>query len=92
MSNEVRDNPARNRFELALDGGTAFVTYRREPGVIDLLHAEVPPELEGRGHGSALVKGVLDLVRAEGLKVHPSCPFVDVYMRRHREYEPLRAP
>jgi predicted GNAT family acetyltransferase len=92
MSNAVRDNPARNRFELVLDGGTAFVTYHREPGVLDLLHAEVPAELEGRGHGSALVKGTLDLIRAEGSKVHPRCPFVDIYMRRHREYEDLRAP
>ncbi len=91
MSNEVRDIPARNRFELALEGGTAFVTYHREPGVITLLHAQVPPELEGRGHGSALVKGALDLIRAEGGKVHPRCPFVDVYMRRHREYDDLRA-
>ena len=91
MSNEVRDNPAGNRFELALDGGTAFVTYHRESGVITLLHAEVPPELEGRGHGSALVKGALDLIRAEGSKVDPRCPFVDVYMRRHRDYEDLRA-
>ena len=91
MSNEVRDNPASNRFELALAGGTAFVTYHREPGVITLLHAEVPAELAGRGHGSALVKGALDLIRAEGLKVHPRCPFVDVYMRRHRESDDLRA-
>jgi predicted GNAT family acetyltransferase len=92
MTNAVRDNPAHNRFELVLDGGMAFVTYHREPGVIDLLHAEVPAELEGRGHGSALVKGTLDLIRAEGSKVRPRCPFVDVYMRRHREYEDLRAP
>lgn len=91
MADEVRDNPARNRFELALDGGLAFITYRREAGVISLLHAEVPLALEGRGHGSALVKGTLDLIRVEGGRVIPRCPFVDVYMRRHPEYEGLRA-
>lgn len=91
MASAVRDNPQRNRYELELAGGLAFITYRREPGVISLLHAEVPPELEGRGHGSALVKGVLDLIRAEGGRVIPRCPFVDIFMRRHPEYDDLRA-
>ncbi|HZF16672.1 MAG TPA: GNAT family N-acetyltransferase [Steroidobacteraceae bacterium] len=91
MAGEVRDNPARNRFELELGGGVAFLTYSVAAGVRTLLHAEVPPELEGRGHGSALVKGTLDLIRASGEKVIPRCPFVDAYMRRHPAYEDLRA-
>jgi predicted GNAT family acetyltransferase len=91
MSSAVRDNPGRNRFELELEGGLAFVTYSREAGVRTLLHAEVPPELEGRGHGSELVKGTLDLIRAGGEKVIPRCPFIDAYMRRHKAYDDLRA-
>jgi len=91
MSNAVRDNPGRNRFELELEGGLAFVTYSREAGVRTLLHAEVPPALEGRGHGSELVKGTLDLIRAGGEKVIPRCPFIDAYMRRHKAYDDLRA-
>jgi len=91
MSATVRDNPARNRYELALDGGTAFVTYRRAPGVVTLLHAEVPPELEGRGFGSAVVRGTLDLLRADGGKVVPVCPFIVAFIRRHPEYRDLLA-
>jgi len=34
----IRDNPARHRFEMALDGGTAFATYRRDGSVLTIMH------------------------------------------------------
>jgi hypothetical protein len=86
----VVDNPARSRFEMALDGGTAFASYRRAGDVLIVPHTEVPAQLEGRGFGSMLVKGVLELARAQGLKVRPACPFVADYMRRHPEYDDVR--
>ena len=87
---DVIDN-GRGRFEMPVEGGTAFVTYRDERGALALLHAEVPRQVEGRGEGSRLVKGVLDQVRARGQKVIPYCPFISVYIRRHPEYRDLVA-
>jgi uncharacterized protein len=89
MSGDIRDNTAQHRFELDADGGTALMYYRLEPGVITLSHTEVPPKLGGQGIGSALVRGVLELVRARGLKVIAKCPFVAAYMGRHPEYNDL---
>lgn len=92
MSNNVRDNFARHRFELDVDGHIAFSEYARKGDILTMLHTEVPKELGGRGIGSALVKGVLELARAQGLKVVPRCPFVKAYMDRHaEEYADLRA-
>ncbi|HEX4552941.1 MAG TPA: GNAT family N-acetyltransferase [Xanthobacteraceae bacterium] len=85
----VRDNSAFHRFELEIDGRTAYAYYQMAPGVITLTHTEVPPELGGRGVGSALVRGVLDEVRARGLKVIPKCPFVSAFMARHPEFNDL---
>jgi len=85
----VIDNVSDNRFEMAVDGQTAFLTYRRNGGVIVLNHAEVPRALEGRGVGSDLVRATLDAVRAEGLKVVPRCSFVAAFIRRHPEYADL---
>lgn len=88
----VRDNPERQRFEMPVEGDMAFVTYRRSPGVVNLLHAEVPRQFSGRGYGSALAKGTLDLIRAEGSQVIPSCSFIDAYIRRHSDYRDLVKP
>jgi len=90
MSNNVRDNTERHRFELDADGHIAFSNYRTADGVLTVLHTEVPKQLEGRGIGSALVRGVLEIARAQGLKVNALCPFVKGYLDRHPEYADLR--
>jgi uncharacterized protein len=90
MASNVRDNTVLHRFELDAGGHIAFSNYKRSDGVLTILHTEVPKELEGHGIGSALVRGVLDTARAEGLKVVPVCPFAKAYMDRHAEYADLR--
>jgi predicted GNAT family acetyltransferase len=91
MAATVNDNTAHKRFELGADGHTAYLYYRLEPGVITLVHTEVPPELGGRGVGSALVRGALEAIRARGLKVVAKCPFVAGYMGKHPEFNDLVA-
>lgn len=89
MSDSVRNNIAQSRFELDVDGHTALLFYRMEPGVITLVHTEVPAELSGRGVGSRLVRGVLEQVRAMDLKVVAKCPFASAYMGKHPEFNDL---
>ncbi|MFA6266435.1 MAG: GNAT family N-acetyltransferase [Pseudolabrys sp.] len=89
MTDTVRDNPARNRFELATDAGTAIANYRRDDRTITITHTEVPRAVEGRGIGSQLVRGMLDQIRQEGRKVVPLCSFVAAYISRHPEYRDL---
>ena len=91
MSQDVTDNVARSRYEYPAEGRIAFIDYRRSPGVVALTHAEVPPELEGRGIGSRMVRAVLDAIRANGEKVIPQCSFVASFIRRHPEYQDLVA-
>jgi predicted GNAT family acetyltransferase len=87
----VTDNPARSRFELELDGATAFIDYQRAGQVFVLTHAEVPPALRGRGLGAELSAGALALVRAQGGKVQARCPFVAQYIASHAQYQDLLA-
>jgi len=91
MQHQVRDAKDRHRFELEADGHVAFSTYERSGGTITILHTERPKELGGRGIGTALAHGMLELIRAEGLKVKPLCPFVKAYMGKHPEYSDLMA-
>jgi predicted GNAT family acetyltransferase len=89
----VSDRPNELRYEIEVDGEVAgFLLYRREPGVLELVHTDVDPRWEGKGVGATLVQGALDDLRARGLKMRPTCPFVRAYIRRHPEYEDLVAP
>ena len=89
MSSDFRDNEERHRFELDVEGTTAFVSYRKTPGAITLVHTVVPPELGGKGVGSRLIKGALDQVRADGLKVIAECPFVKAFIEKNPAYQDL---
>lgn len=88
---DLTDNTARHRFEMVVDGETAYVTYSLGNGRIVLHHTEVPAALGGRGIGSALVRSVLETVRDRGLKAVPECEFVAAYIKRHPEYAPIVA-
>jgi uncharacterized protein len=82
----VRDVPERNRFELEVDGAVVgFLDYRRRPGALAFLHAEIDPGHEGAGLGGILVSAVLAEARRQGLAVLPFCPFVRSYIERHHE-------
>ena len=80
---DVVNNKAQHRYELTVDGHLAATYYKVADGVITFIHTEVPPELGGKGVGSTLVKGALDQVRADGLKVIAQCPFVKAYIDKH---------
>ena len=91
MPGPVRDNPARNRFEMDVDGDLAIANYRLSPGVVVITHTEVPDEVSGRGYGSTLVRGMLDQLRGRGVKVVPQCSFVAGFIRRHPDYKDMVA-
>ena len=86
---DIVNNRALHRYELTVDGHLAATYYKISDGVITFIHTEVPPELGGRGIGSQLIKGALDQVRSEGLKVIAQCPFVKAYIDKHPDYADL---
>jgi predicted GNAT family acetyltransferase len=91
MSEAFRDNEAQSRFELAVDGVIAFVTYRKSAYTITLVHTEVPPELGGRGIGSKLARATLDAVRAQGRKLIVECDFIRNFMTKNPQDNDLLA-
>ena len=90
VSNEVRDAPDRQRYEVIEDGTLAgFAEYRDHGGARVFTHTEVFPAFEGRGVGSALARGALDDVRASGRTLVARCPFIRGYIERQPEYADL---
>jgi predicted GNAT family acetyltransferase len=85
----VVDNPARHRFELAVEDQVAFANTHRQPGHWTITYVEAPPALRGTGAAGRLMRGVLDLARAEGVTVTPQCGYARAWMQRHPEYADL---
>lgn len=86
IGTQVRDNPARGRYELEIDGQIAFANYRRDGTTLVIPHVEAPPALRGTGAAGRLMEAVMRIARAEGLKVVPTCGYAAAWLRRHREW------
>jgi len=90
MTYEVVDVPEQERYEIR-DGDTMLghSAYQRTRQLIVFTHTEVDSAYEGQGVGGALVRGALDDVRTQDVKVLPLCPFVQGWIRRHPDYHDL---
>ena len=79
----VTDCRTRSRFELSLNGETAFLLYKRTDDALTLIHTEVPAALRGLHVGETLVEAALQSAHSAGLRIIAVCPFVRAYMRKH---------
>ncbi|NML07280.1 GNAT family N-acetyltransferase [Sphingomonas sp. G-3-2-10] len=91
MSSEPANNPAENRYEMQVEGRTAYAAYKLHDAVITFTHTIVPKELGGRGIATKLIGFALADVREKGLRVIPQCPFVAAYIEKHPEERDLLA-
>ncbi len=85
----IHDEEA-HRFTVEVEGRQAVLDYRLQGTRMLFLHTGVPPVLEGRGIGSALVRAGLEFALEHNYRIVPLCSFVAAYLRRHPEYN--RAP
>ncbi len=89
---ELKINAATNRLELEVESGTAFIDFKLTHETLFLIHTEVPPALEGKGVGGAIVKKALQYAKDNGYKIVPLCVFVQSYLKRHKEWDDIVAP
>ena len=88
---EVTHNAAARRFEATVDGLVSRCDYRMHGNTMMLVHTEVPPQLEGRGLASLLVRAAFDHARDNGMDVLPVCSYVRTWAQRHPEVQSLLA-
>ena len=89
----VVHNVEQQRYEIHVDGAVAgFTQYRPAgEGVLDFVHTEIDDAYEGHGLGGKLARGAMDAVRADGLKVIATCPFIKGWLAKHEDYQDLLA-
>ncbi len=81
------DNVKGSRFEMLVEGHTAFIDYSQKGDVIFLIHTEVPDELGGKGVGGALVEKTLQYIEDNNYKLVPYCQFVRAFIQKHPEWK-----
>ena len=86
---DISHNEQAQRFETTIDGYTGYISYQQRGDSLVYDHTIVPPELGGKGVGSALVKHALNYARQHDKKVIPQCSFVSSYINNHPDYQDL---
>lgn len=89
MEKEIKINEAGNQFELATPQGLALIAYEMDGSTMSIMHTEVPEAAEGQGIASELADFALNYARQKQLKVKVYCKFVQVYLKRHPQYQDL---
>lgn len=89
---DVQQNTVNKKFELTVDGYTAFIDYKEDAARIHLIHTESPETLAGRGVATALIEKTLLFIEAHNKKVMPYCPLVFAYIKRHPAWKKLVHP
>jgi uncharacterized protein len=90
LQTTVADNADDNKFEARVDDQVVgWQPYRRYQTHIVLMHTEVDPSWRERGISSAMIDGVLTLIRSAGVGVAPYCKLTSDYILRHPEYRDL---
>ncbi|HKU61840.1 MAG TPA: GNAT family N-acetyltransferase [Gemmatimonadales bacterium] len=86
----VEHDPAGSRFFLRLPDGDAELFYAPfSDDVLELMHTEVPPSGRGQGVGDALVRAALAYARERRMQVIATCPYVQLWLRRHPAERPV---
>ncbi|MEW1979376.1 GNAT family N-acetyltransferase [Citricoccus sp. NPDC079358] len=90
----VERDPDRGRIELwQKKQFIGFLGYTErtvgEETVVVLQHTIIDEAFGRRGYARALVTIVLERLKAEGFLIVPECSYVQDYLRRYPEYEPL---
>jgi predicted GNAT family acetyltransferase len=85
------DDTDHGRFELYRDGELVGWLYRThlKPNRYALLHTEVEPSHRHQGVAGAMVRRVLDEIRAREGTITVICPFVADYLSRTTTYADL---
>ncbi len=85
------NNEAIHHFELEINGQLAFIDYKRKDNKIYLIHTEVPETLKGTGSAEAIVTKAFHFIEEHQLNLVPLCSYVQVYLKRHPEWNRLLA-
>lgn len=79
------------KFYVITENLESHLQYAKLNNILDLNHTYVPYQLRGKGIAGKLVEAALEYAKQNGLKIIPTCSYVDAYFQRHPEYNDMLA-
>ena len=87
---KVENDIANHRFLVRLPEGEGELIYSQlAPDTLELVHTEVDPKLRGRGVAEAIADAAFEHARAHGMRIVPTCPYVQRWLEKHPEQNDL---
>jgi uncharacterized protein len=88
-SNHVNYNKAETRYEMPFGDLMVYANVRKDKNTLYIDYVFAPQELRGKGAAGEFMRQLMDVVRAENLKVVPLCGYAASWLVRHSEYQDL---
>lgn len=93
---DIRDVRAEQRFEQGFAGPdgevrTVFADYAVQGATRVILHVEADPALRGTGAAGRFMQSLAEHARDEGLKLAPRCSYAVAWLKRHPEFDDVKA-
>lgn len=88
MPASVTRNDDKHRYEVEVDGELAgFIEFTDNSAgtVRDMPHTRVFDGHEGQGLAGQMAQAALEDVRASGMLMIPTCPYLQGYLRKHSD-------
>lgn len=89
MTENLRNNTAKNRYELEVSGNIVFADYKLENGTLYIKYVETPVALRGAGAAGKLMQYVAEQARANKYRIVPICGYATSWLRRHGEFNDI---
>lgn len=86
MDFDVTHYPERYRFEVELNGYTAYTKYVRYHNYLDIVQTYVPREIDRRGLEVALVEATYKYALENRMKPQATCSYAVSWLKNHPEY------
>lgn len=88
-NNPLTYNEAEECYEMQFGNRVVYANVRKDKNTLYIDYVFAPQELRGKGATGEFMSKLMDVVRAEKLKVVPICGYAASWIRRHSEYQDL---
>jgi len=90
---KIRHDTKREVFDIVhKNGNKSYLDYEQlDDNMLDYKMTYVPEEYRNAGVAGSLVEHALEYARDNNYKVKPSCPFVQDYINRNKQFKDIVA-